>query len=87
MSKLAHSNDETMRRIEIDAALRNGDTDMVAAAFEELEEQRNDLLEALITALPYVEASEGDPCYRPGSVSRVAKSMRAAIILTIGENS
>ena len=38
-----------------------------------------DLLDALITALPYVEVQEGDEHYKPGAVEKTLKKMRAAI--------
>lgn len=39
----------------------------------------NELLGALIAALPYVETAEDDPAYKPGAVARVVKQIRNAI--------
>lgn len=39
----------------------------------------DEMLEALIMALPYVETAELDEGYKPGVVAKVAKAMRAAI--------
>lgn len=38
-----------------------------------------DLLDALILALPYVETAQLDAAYKPGSVAKVVKELRAAI--------
>jgi len=38
-----------------------------------------DLLHMLVTALPYVEDAQADPCYKTGAVATVVKQMRAAI--------
>jgi hypothetical protein len=38
-----------------------------------------DLLEALITALPYVEHAEFDEGYKPGAVKKVVDKIKAAI--------
>jgi hypothetical protein len=38
-----------------------------------------DLLDALLLALPFVEDCTGDPCYKPGAVSKALKIIRAAI--------
>lgn len=37
------------------------------------------LLDALALALPYVEEAQSDLMYKPGSVARVVKTIRAAI--------
>lgn len=39
----------------------------------------DDLLNALVIALPYVEDAERDPAYKPRVVARVVAQMRAAI--------
>lgn len=38
-----------------------------------------DMLEALITALPYIEAAEEDEAYKPGAVRKVTNLIRAAL--------
>lgn len=38
-----------------------------------------DLLEALITALPYIEYAEEDDAYKPGVVAKVTAQIRAAL--------
>lgn len=63
MSKLAHSNDETMTRIDKDDALRNAHPDTVAAAFEELEAQRDDLLMACRYMIAWDESETTGPDY------------------------
>lgn len=44
-----------------------------------------ELLDALITAIPYVETAEVDPAYKPGAVAKVVKQMRAVIAKATGE--
>ena len=39
----------------------------------------NDLLAALVAALPYVEMADADKTYKPGVVAKMVKTMRAAI--------
>lgn len=46
---------------------------------EELKRQRDELLEALIAALPYVESSLNDEGYKPGAVYKIEQQMRRAI--------
>lgn len=38
-----------------------------------------DLLDLLAMALPYVEEAENDPAYKPGTVAKLARNMRALI--------
>lgn len=38
-----------------------------------------ELLEALTMALPYVECSSGDECYKPGAIDKICKQIRAVI--------
>jgi hypothetical protein len=47
--------------------------------FKKVEQQRDELLEALHVALPFVEDAEDDECYKPGAVSKALKTIRAAI--------
>ena len=44
-----------------------------------LRRANEELLDALITALPFVETAEVDLAYKPGVVAKVTKQMRAAI--------
>lgn len=44
-----------------------------------LKSQRDELLNALVTALPYVESAESDPAYKAGAVAKVVAQMKAAI--------
>jgi len=39
----------------------------------------DDVHEALVRALPYVESEQDNPAYKPGAVAAVVKQMRAAI--------
>lgn len=43
-----------------------------------------DMLEALITALPYIESAEEDEAYKPGVVAKVTAQARAAIAHATG---
>lgn len=44
-----------------------------------------EILDALITSLPYVESAEDDPAYKPGSVAKVVKQIRDVIAKASGE--
>lgn len=44
-----------------------------------LKADRDELLDALTIALPYVECAENDPAYKPGAVAKVVAQMRDAI--------
>ena len=44
-----------------------------------------DLLEALCTALPFVEDHEGSNVYKAGAVARAVREIRAAIKAATGE--
>ena len=44
-----------------------------------------EMLEALVTALPYIEAAEEEEAYKPGAVAKVTKQVRAAIARATGE--
>ena len=44
-----------------------------------------DVVEALILALPYVEAAEQDETYKPGAVAKVTAAIRAALSKATGE--
>ena len=44
-----------------------------------LRQQRDDLLNLLATALPYVEDAEESPLFRAGVVKKVAAEIRSAI--------
>lgn len=48
-------------------------------AYEVLERQRDNLLDALTIALPYVESAETDAAYKPGHVGSVTRRLQAAI--------
>lgn len=50
-----------------------------AAACGNLVEQRNDLLDALYLALPFVEDHEGGELYKPGAVAKALSTIRVAI--------
>jgi hypothetical protein len=39
----------------------------------------DDMLDALHTALPFVEDALDDPCYKAGAVKKVLEKIRAAI--------
>ena len=43
-----------------------------------------ELLDALILALPYVESAEHDPAYKAGAVSEVANQIRVVISKACG---
>ena len=45
----------------------------------DLVEQRGELLDALYTALPFVEDAEHDPCYKPGHVKKVERDIRGVL--------
>lgn len=44
-----------------------------------------DLLDALITALPYIECAEEDEAYKPGVVAKVTKQVRETIAKATGK--
>jgi hypothetical protein len=43
-----------------------------------------ELLHMLLTALPFVEDAQTDPCYKPGAVATVVRQMHAAIAKATG---
>lgn len=45
----------------------------------DLVEQREQLLHALYTALPFVEDAVSDPCYKPGRANEVERHMRGVL--------
>lgn len=49
------------------------------AIIHELLAQRLTLLDALCTALPFVEDAEDDPCFKPGHVKKTVRDIRLAI--------
>jgi len=61
--------------------------DMVAPAtmaeaeksIRDLVEQRENLLHALYTALPFVEDAAHDPCYKPGRAKQVERDIRSVL--------
>lgn len=48
-------------------------------AIRDLVEQREALLHALYTALPFVEDAVHDPCYQPGHVKKVERHIRGVL--------
>lgn len=46
---------------------------------QELLTQRTQLLDALYTALPFVEDAIHDPCYKPGRVKEVEREIRQVL--------
>lgn len=48
-------------------------------AIRDLVEQREKLLHALYTALPFVEDAVNDPCYKPGHVKKVERDIRGVL--------
>lgn len=48
-------------------------------ATHELLTQRQTLLDALCTALPFVEDAEDDPCFKPGHVRKTVRDIRHVI--------
>ena len=44
--------------------------------------QRESLLHALCTALPFVEDAEDDPCFKAGHVQKTVRDLRQAIAST-----
>ena len=61
------------------ACYNSADQHLIAAA--------PDMLNALITALPYVENAMLDEGYKQGAVEKVVRQMRAAITKAMGETS
>ena len=60
------------------------DGEMIRATV--LEAQRDQLLDLLTIALPYIEDAEKDPVYKQGVVAKLTKQMRAAIVAAGGAN-
>lgn len=56
------------------------------ADVEALLSSHSDLLDALTTALPYVEMAEHDEAYKNGAVRKVVTSMTAAIDKATGDD-
>lgn len=48
-------------------------------AWKKLAAERDELLDMLVTALPYVETAESDPAYKAGAVAKITRRMHAAI--------
>lgn len=48
-------------------------------AIRDLVGQREELLHALYTALPFVEDAVSDPCYKPGHVKKVERHIRGVL--------
>lgn len=53
--------------------------DHAQAIIHELLAERLTLLDALCTALPFVEDAEEDPCFKPGHVKKTVRNIRLAI--------
>ena len=51
------------------------------------QDRSRSLLDALLTALPYVEMAEHDEAYKSGAVRKVVNTMRAAIEQATSERS
>jgi hypothetical protein len=66
------------RKGDITAHLVLSQCDTVEAVRQQLAAS-DDLVEALLTALPFVEDAGADPAYKPRSVSEAIRKIRAAL--------
>ncbi len=57
----------------------SADPAQLQRTLDELRAQRKTLLDALCTALPFVEDAEDDPCFKPGHVKKTVRDIRQAI--------
>lgn len=74
------SSTETIARaLRILAAQINAPDDVRRLALQEAAERLGEQMEALYSALPFIEDCEGAPEYKPGYAKKIAAQIRAAI--------